>query len=157
SVRCWPSAGRSRRPTPAAGIVATKAAGPPPDRVLTVEVPPDQDPQAGAAPAAALLGNLQDEPIERDGVVPRDDALFFMTQDLIQIVNPDGHEGGRRIRGRPAEPGVVVGDEALPEIAIGRGHGAHAGDAKLVNQAVLQRAVDALTAPSRLWGITDDV
>src|SRR5262245_66344802 len=40
---------------------------------------------------------------------------------------------------------------------MGGGYGPDPGDAEFVDEAILQRAVDALAAPPRLRGIADDV
>src|SRR5262249_60634182 len=139
------------------GAVGPKHRAPPPGGVRAPERPSDRDPPPRTAPPAALLGDPQDKPIERDGVVPGHDALFFVAEDLVEIVSADGHEGRRGIRGRPAEPSVVAGDEVLAQIAIGGGYGPDPGDAEFVDEAILQRAADHLAAPPRLRGIAGDV
>jgi hypothetical protein len=56
----------------------TQAAGTPPDKMPTVEVPANEDAQAGAAAAAALLVDLQHDAIEHERAVPGDAALFLV-------------------------------------------------------------------------------
>jgi hypothetical protein len=49
-----------------------------------IEMPTDEHAQAGAAAQAPVLGDLQHEAAKRDGVVPRDDAFFLVTEDLFE-------------------------------------------------------------------------
>src|SRR2546428_10336287 len=72
--------------------------------------------QAGAAPPPALLVELQHDAVEVDRVVARDDALLFVTEDLVEIRAPDGHKGAGRVGGRAGKSRVVVGDELLAPI-----------------------------------------
>ena len=139
------------------GGVASEATRPPPDGVAPIEMPADEHAQPGAAAAAALLVDLEDDLIEGDGVIAAHDPLLFVTEDLLQIVRADGDEGTGRIRRRPAKRAVVVGDEALGQVAIGGRHRANARDPQLVDQAALQGAVGALAAPARLGGVPENM
>src|SRR5438445_12477758 len=60
----------------AARIEASEAARAEPDGVAAIEVTTNDDAQAGAAAAARLLGELQDDAIEGDGVVASDDPVL---------------------------------------------------------------------------------
>jgi hypothetical protein len=118
---------------------------------------PDHDAKPRAAAPAALFVDLQEHAVERDGVVARDDTLFVMAQDLVEIVGADGDEGAGGIGGRAGEGGVVVREEVLVEIAVGGGDGVDARHAQFVDEAVLQRAVGAFTAAAGLGREADDV
>ena len=72
-------------------------------------------------------------------------------QPWIRVPEDAGSADGRPNRA------LWSGNKAVAEITIGGGHGPDAGDTELVDQAVLQRAVDAFTAPPRLRGIRRDV
>jgi hypothetical protein len=53
---------------------------------------------------------------------------------------------------------MVVGrQEAVDEIAVGGGEGADPGQAELVDQAVLERAIGPFAAPTGLRGVAEDV
>ena len=114
-----------------------------------IEVTPDEHAQAGTATAPSLLVDLQDEPADGDGVVARHDPFFLVTEDLLEVVAADGDERGSGIRGWPGEAGVVVGNEALAQVAVRRGHGGDVGDAELVHEAPSQGPIRALAAASR--------
>jgi len=62
----------------------------------------DEHPEAGAAAAAALLVDLQDEALERDGVVAGHHPFLLVAEDLVEVVTAEGHEGAGRIGGAPA-------------------------------------------------------
>src|SRR5882672_2583343 len=98
---------------PAPGIKATEAAGPPPDRVRAIEVAAHQDGEAGARGPAGLLGNLQSNALQRDGVVGADHAGLFVTQDLLEIGAAAADEGRGRIGRRYRELAVVAREEGL--------------------------------------------
>src|ERR1700682_3620977 len=87
------SSGGPFAPGPAGGRKPPQAAGPPPDGMPTVEVPADEDAQTDAAAAASLLVELQHDPIEHEGVVPGDAALFLVAEDLVQVLPAHWHEG----------------------------------------------------------------
>src|SRR5215475_10643083 len=113
--------------------------------------------QARAAAAPPLLVDLQEHAVEADRVVARYDALLFVTQDLIEVVAPDGDEGTRGIDGGVSEAGVVLGDEAVAQIAVGRGHRADLGHPELVDEAPLQSAVGPFAPATGLRREADDV
>jgi hypothetical protein len=74
--------------------------------VLAVEMTPDEHAQAGTGAAPGLLGHLQGKPIKGDDVIPRDHALGFDAQDLVEIGADQGDERRGGISGRAAELGV---------------------------------------------------
>jgi signal transduction histidine kinase len=125
--------------------------------VPAIEVAPDEHGQARTAAAAPLLVDLEDHAIQDDGVVPRDRAGLFMTEDLLEVHAAEGHEGGRGIGRGPAEGRVQGGHEALAQIAIGRLQGADLGHPQFVHEPALQRAIHPLAAPPRLRRETHDV
>src|SRR5262245_3556520 len=62
----------------APGIEAAEAARAVPDRVTPVEVPAHEHAELRTRAPARLFGQLQEQPVEDDGVVARDHALFRM-------------------------------------------------------------------------------
>src|SRR5262245_10072360 len=140
-----------------AGVEEAEAARPQPDGMLTVEMPADEDAQPGAGAAPGLLAELQGDEVGGDDVVAADDALGLETEDLIEIDAPEGDEGRGGVSGRPAELGVEGGQDALAQVAVGRGDRGDAGQPQLVDETPLQGAIGALTAPARLRGVAEDV
>ena len=82
----------------AGGIVPAQAAPSPPEGVPAIEMAADEDRQAGAGAAAALLRDLQDDAIEGDRVVAGDDPRLFVTEDGLELGRSDGDERRGRIR-----------------------------------------------------------
>ena len=76
--------------------------------MLAVEMTTHEDPQAGAATAAGLLGELQGDEAGGDHVVATDDALVLDAEDMIEIDAAEGHEG--RGGPAPARPEWAAGD-----------------------------------------------
>jgi len=56
-----------------------------------IEVAPDEHPERDTGAAAPLFVDLQDQAAEGHGVVARDHAFFFDTQDLREIGPADGN------------------------------------------------------------------
>src|SRR5258706_7029584 len=108
-------------PGPAGGRKPPQAAGPPPDGMPAVEVPANEYAQAGTAAPAPLLVDLQHHAIEHERIVPGDGALFLVAEDLVQILPAHRHEGAAGIGRGAAKARVVVRDEALAQIVVGRG------------------------------------
>ena len=125
--------------------------------MLASEMPAHEHAQARAAAAAALLVDLQGHAVEADGVVARHDARLFVTQDLMEVVAADGDEGTSGIGGGVSEAGVVIGDEAVAQIAVGRGHRADVGHPELVDEAPLPGAVGPFAPAARLGREAHDV
>jgi hypothetical protein len=115
-----------------------------------VEIAPQGDLQPDAGAPAALFGELQHEAIEADGVVARDGPHFFVTENLVQIDGAERHEGGRGIGRRPRELRVEGGQEVIAQIAVRGRQRADTGDAQLVHEPVLQRAIHALAPAARV-------
>ncbi len=118
--------------------------------MLAIEVATDHHVQAGTGAAAALLVELQGHTVGRDDVVAPDDAFCLDTQDLLEIDATQGHEGRLAVGGRPPELGVEGGDKPGAQVAIGGGDRPDPSHAQLVDEAILQGAVDALAAPAGL-------
>jgi hypothetical protein len=118
--------------------------------MVTVEMPANDHPQPRAAASTPLLGQLEQQASEGHGVVPRDDPLFLVAEDLVEVVPANRHEGAGGIRGGATEGGIVVGDEPLAQVAVRRAQGGDPGDAELVDEATLQRPVGALTTAAGL-------
>ena len=116
----------------------------------------DEDAEASTGAAIGLLVELEHDRGEGDDVVARHHALGLVAKDLLEVGAAAGTKA-ERDPGRPAEPGVVVGEEALAQVAIGAGEGVDAGHPQLVHEAILQRAIDALPAAPRLGREAQDV
>src|SRR5262245_5203123 len=121
------------------------------------EIAADEDLEAGTGAPARLLGELQDHPVEPDGVIAGHGPGFLVTEDFGQIGVEQRDEGNGGVGGGAAELSVEGGQEAVAQVAVGGRQGADAGDAEFVDQAVLEGAIDALTAPAGLGGIAEDV
>jgi hypothetical protein len=154
-----PRYGRRRRRAQgaSAGVVAAEAAAPVPEGVGAIEMPPGQDPQARAHAASGLLVDLHPYSLEARRVIGGHGALLLMAEDLVEVDAPQWHEGRGGIGGRPAEAGVVGGQESLAEIAVGDGQRAPAGDPELIDEPILEGAVEAFAAPPGLGRVAGDV
>jgi hypothetical protein len=93
----------------AGAIEAAEAQGPAPEGVGAVEVAADEDARAGARRAAGLFRQLQGDTREGDDVVGGDDALVFLTEDLIEIYRAERDEGRGGVSGGAGEGGVESG------------------------------------------------
>src|SRR6266568_13617 len=113
-------------------------------------MPAQVNTQPRARAAAALLGDLQRDPLEAHGVIQGDDALFLVAEDLVEVDATEANERRSGVRRRASELRVEGWQKALPQVAIGGGQRADGGDAQLVHEAILQRAIHALTAPAGL-------
>src|SRR6185503_1851212 len=82
---CLGGQGRRGGETATARIVAPEAAGTIPDRVGAVEMAADEHPQARAGAPAGLLGELEAEALEGDGVIEGDGALLLVAEDGREI------------------------------------------------------------------------
>ena len=128
------------------------------DGVPVVQVSTHGDRQPGTRAAARLWRNLQHPPGDRDGIVAADHALFFVTENEIKIDGrPEGHEGTGRIPWGAGERGVVLRHEPLGEIAVGGLARGDPGDPQLVDEPILERAIEAFTPSPRLRRIRRDV
>src|SRR5436190_2031269 len=78
----------------AAVVVAPQTAGSVPERMMAVQVPADEDTEAGARAPAGLLGDLQGDAVGRDDIVAADHAFLLDAEDLVEVDAGDGHEGG---------------------------------------------------------------
>jgi hypothetical protein len=63
-----------------------------------VEVAADGDAEPGAGAAAGLLGELQAQAVEGEGVVLAHGALLLVAEDLAQVGAAHGHEGAGGLR-----------------------------------------------------------
>jgi len=149
--------GSGGAPGAALAVVAPEAAGAVPDRVVAGEMPADEDAEAGAGAAARLFGQLEGHAIGGDDIVAAHDAFLLEAEHLLEVDAAERDKGGRRVGGRPAELVVEGGEEALPQVAVGGGHRGDAGEAEFVDEAILQGAVDALTAAAGRGRIAEDV
>src|SRR5207245_698357 len=138
-------------------VEAAQTAGAVTHRVLTIEMPADQHPEPGAGAAAGLFGQLQRDETGGHDIVAPDDALILDAEDLVEIDPAEGNERRGGIRGRARELGVEGRQEAPTQVAIGGGDGANTCDTELVDEAVLQSAVDAFAPAARLGRMAEDV
>jgi hypothetical protein len=104
--------------------------------MATVEMTANEDAQARTGAAARLLGELEAEAIELDGVVARHDALVLMAEDLREVDAPQGNEGRGGVAGGPAELDIEGGQEALAEVAVGGAGGGDPLGAQLIDEAL---------------------
>jgi len=118
---------------------------------------PDDDGQPGAGGPARLLGQLEPDPVEDDGVVLAHRPRLFLAEDRLEIHRAEGHEGAGGFARRVRKGRVVVPNEAIAQIPVGAGDGGDRGDAQLVDEAILERAVEALDAAACLGRVGGDV
>ncbi len=142
----------------AVGVVAAQALRAAPDRVLAGEVAPDRDAQPRAAAPPGLLGDLQGDPREAHDVVATHEPLAVLGQELIEVHRvAQGDEGAGGISGRVGELGVVIGDELIAQVGVGRLERSDSGHAELVHETALESAVQALDPAAGLRRIARDV
>src|SRR5256712_11276050 len=141
----------------AAIVVTPEATGAIPERMMAVEVAAHEDAQTGAGAAPGLLGDLQRHAVGRHDIVAADHAVGLDAEDLIEIYAPERHEGRGSLRRGPPQFGVEGGHGLIAQIAVRGGHGGDAGHPQLVDEAVLQGAVDPLAAAPRLRRVAEDV
>lgn len=79
---------------------------------------PDYDAEPGTRAPARLRRNLQPLTAQGDGVVRRDDALLFVTENRVEIGRAERHEGARGLAGRPGKGGVVMRQKHLGHAAF---------------------------------------
>jgi hypothetical protein len=80
-------------PGPTLAVVAPQTASAVPDRILAIEVATDEHPQARAAAAAGLLGDLQSHAAEADDVVAVHAPFFLHAEDLVEVHAVERDEG----------------------------------------------------------------
>jgi len=138
------------REGPPVAVIAPETARPMPDGEDAVDVAAHGDLEAGARPAARLLGHLQGDVVERDHVVLADRARFVLAEDGVEIDAVQGDEGARRIGGQARELVVIVRDEVLRQVGIGGRPRGDARQVQFVDEAALHGAVETLAAPAGL-------
>jgi hypothetical protein len=99
-----------------------------------VEGAPHEHLEAGAGAPAGLLGQWQDDAVERDRIVPAHHARLFVTEDLVQIEIADRHPRRFWIPRGVAEGRVVLRHDDVPQIGIRGREGRNARHAQLVDQ-----------------------
>src|SRR5262245_17521674 len=82
----------------AGGREPAKTVSATPDGVRAIEMPADDDVPTSAGRPAGLFGQLQTHAAEGNGVVLANHAVFFLTQQLIEV---DGAQGHTPTWGRP--------------------------------------------------------
>ena len=127
------------------------------NRDPAIKMVTDGDTEPRATSTAGLRATLQRAAIHADGVIAGDDAGVFVAEDRVEIGRPQGHERARRVAGRSGERGVVLRDEAFGEIHIRRRDRRDPRHPQLVDQPVLQRAIEPLTAAPRLRRVRRNV
>jgi hypothetical protein len=120
-------------------------------------MPANGDAEAGAGAAPGLFGDLQGEAVEDHDVVLADGALLFVTEDVLEVCGAEGDEGAGGVAGGVGELRVVVSDEPIAHVGVGRRDRRDARHAQLVDEPTLQGAVQALAAAARLGGIAGNV
>ena len=117
----------------------------------------DVHPEPGATAAARLGRHLEDVAPNRDRVIPRDHAGVLTTEDRVEVDRAQRYERTGRIARRARERRIVHRQEVLDEIAIGRLEGGDPRHAQLVDEAVLQRPIQAFAPPAGLRRVGRDV
>ena len=115
-----------------------------PHRMLAAEVPADEDAEARTGAPPGLLGELQGQPLGGDDVVAPDYAFGLHREELVELDGAERDEGGGGIGRGPAELGVEGEQEAVAEMAVGRGHGWRCGPGSTRGRGGLQGAIGAL-------------
>ena len=113
-------------------------------------MPTDHDLETGTRPAAGLFADLQSDTVERHGVVLAHGTRFLVTEHLIEVHGTEGDPRGRRVAWRMAERRVVLRQEDLAQVLIGRRDRRDTRHAQLVHQPVLEGAIQPLAPPTRL-------
>jgi len=116
-----------------------------------------EDAEARTRGPAGLLGQLQVQARDADGVVRGDDARLSLAEELIEIDVPEGHKGRGRLGGRVGEGGVVVGHEARTHIGVRGGGRGDARQAQLIDEPILQGAVEPFASAPGRGGVGADV
>jgi len=126
-------------PGPRVGEPAcAEALSPVGDGEAPIEARVDVDPRASVAAPAGAGCELEEMPIDLDGVVVLDRALILEAADPFQV-GRGGAPGGFGLRGRPGEAGIVAGEEAI-EDALGVGERTGLGEAEFADEAILKGA-----------------
>jgi hypothetical protein len=113
-------------------------------------------PSAAAAPG--LLGDLQGDTVEAHDIVAADEPFALLGEQVIEVVSrAQRDEGAGGISRRAGELGVVVGDELLAQVGIGRLEGADPGEAQFVDEAALPSAVEPFDTAAGLRRVAGDV
>src|SRR5262245_29829977 len=122
-----------------------------------IEMAPDEDVQPGTGAAARLLSELERDARGRDHVVAADDAFFFDAENVLEVEAARRDKGGGGIGRRATELGIEGREKVLAQVAVGRRYSRDAGDAPFVYEAILQGAIDALTAAAGGRRVGQDV
>src|SRR5262249_12085393 len=115
------------------------------------------DMPAGAARPAGWFSQLQVDAVEDHDIVLPHDARLFFAEDLVQVDRPEWDERWRGVGGRARKRGVVRRDELGLQIGVGRLQGVDPRAPQLVDEAILQGAIEPLAPPARLRRIGADV
>src|SRR2546430_215060 len=108
----------------------------------------EAQPHAGAP--ARLLGELEDDALERDGVIVPDGARLFVAEDGVEVDGAERDEGRGGIGRRVGELFVVGGGEVFAQIDVGGLGGGEGIQLQPVDDAALPGAVEALRAGAGL-------
>ena len=99
---------------------------------------------------------MEQTPVELHGVIVLDGALVLETADAVEVGwSGCGPPGGRGVRRRTSELGVVARDETVQH-ALGLGERAGLSQSKFDDEAILEGAKKPLDAPLRLRGMGAD-
>jgi hypothetical protein len=122
--------------------VCAEALPPVGDGEASIETRVDVDPRAGVAAPAGAGGELEEMPIDLDGVVVLDRALILEAADPLQV-GWGGAPGRVGLRGGPGEADIVAGEEAI-EDALGVGERPGLREAEFADEAILKGAEEPL-------------
>ncbi len=121
-----------------------------------IEMGVEVDAESGVAPAAGAGSELEETPIELDGVIVLDRAPVLEATDRVEIGARGGGPPGRRgMRGGLGEARIVA-REKPGEHAGGLRERAGVGEAEFDHKAILEGAEEALNPTLRLWRVGPD-
>ncbi len=127
-----------------------------PDGEGAIEMGMEVDAQAGIAPAAEARSELEEAPIELDGVIVLDGAPVLEAADRVEISTRGGWAPGwLGMRGGLSEAYIVAGEKPGEHTGSLRER-AGLGEAEFDHQAVLKSAEEAFNPTLRLRGVGPD-
>jgi len=126
-------------------------------RIAAIKMLADDDLHASATAPARLRRDLQDLLAQPHGVISSDDTRLLMAQDGVEIDRAERDERAGGIARWPRKRRIVARQERLDQVRIGCGQRGDAGDAELIDEPILERPIEALTAATGLRGVRGNV
>ncbi len=126
------------------------------DGERAIEVGVDLDAGSGIAASAWPGPELEEAPVELDGVIVLDGALVLEGADAVEVSLDRGRAPSRLgVLGSLSETGIVAREKAV-EHALGLRERACLGEAELADEAVLEGAKEPFDPPLGLRGVSTD-